>query len=115
MRLLNPISTAVVALIVPYLASAIPSSTTTDVDHDISNNICTVRAIGHQRDDTPNILEAFHRCGHGGTVVFPQGQNYWIATKLNPVMNDVVVRWHGVWTVIIPRAPRVKERSLFHL
>jgi galacturan 1,4-alpha-galacturonidase len=60
---------------------------------------CTVIAHGHQRDDTPQILSAFERCNHGGTVVFPEGQNYWIGTKLNPVIYDVTVDWKGVWTV----------------
>jgi hypothetical protein len=60
---------------------------------------CTVKALGHQRDDTPQILDAFEECNHGGTVVFPEGENYWIGTKLNPVIYDVTVDWKGVWTV----------------
>lgn len=66
-----------------------------------SNNgkTCTVKPLGHQRDDTPQILRAFEKCNHGGTVVFPQGENYWIGTKLNPVVYDITVDWKGVWTV----------------
>jgi galacturan 1,4-alpha-galacturonidase len=60
---------------------------------------CTVKALGHQRDDTPQILKAFAECNHGGTVVFPEDQNYWIGTKLNPVIYDVTVDWKGIWTV----------------
>lgn len=60
---------------------------------------CTVKALGHQRDDTPQILRAFTECNHGGTVVFPEGQNYWIGTKLNPVIYDVTIDWKGIWTV----------------
>jgi galacturan 1,4-alpha-galacturonidase len=32
--------------------------------------------------------------------VFPEDQNYWIGTKLNPVIYDVTVEWKGVWTVL---------------
>ncbi|KIN00399.1 glycoside hydrolase family 28 protein [Oidiodendron maius Zn] len=60
---------------------------------------CTVRPLGHQRDDTPQILRAFQQCNHGGTVVFPEGDNYWIGTKLNPIIYDVTVDWKGVWTL----------------
>lgn len=62
-------------------------------------NVCTVKANGHQRDDVPDILKAFKECGHGGTVIFPEDQSYWIATRLNPVVNDVVIEWRGKWTV----------------
>jgi hypothetical protein len=64
-----------------------------------NSNVCTVKANGHQRDDVPNILKAFHECGNGGTIVFPEDQSYWIASCLNPVVNDVVIEWHGKWTV----------------
>jgi len=51
---------------------------------------CTVWPLpGAETDDTPNILKAFKECSSGGTVVFPEGQNYWIGTKLNPVVRDV--------------------------
>lgn len=66
-------------------------------DH-FGHKTCTVKALGNSQDDVPNILKAFSECGHGGTIVFPQGQNYWIATRLNPVVRDVTIEWHGVWT-----------------
>ncbi|KAF2240097.1 glycoside hydrolase family 28 protein [Viridothelium virens] len=59
---------------------------------------CTVYANGNQTNDVPNILSAVQDCGSGGTIVFPEDQDYWIATKLNPVFNDVVIEWHGQWT-----------------
>jgi hypothetical protein len=62
-------------------------------------NVCTVTALGGKRDDVPNILEAFSRCGKDGTIVFPEDQDYWIATRLNPVVSNVVIDWRGVWTV----------------
>ncbi|KAJ5919448.1 hypothetical protein N7466_010391 [Penicillium verhagenii] len=63
-----------------------------------SGNICTVKARGNRKDDVPNILEAFKKCNNGGTVVFPEDQSYWIATRLNPVLNDVTIEWRGKWT-----------------
>lgn len=66
---------------------------------------CTVRALGNQTDDTPQILKAFKDCNHGGTVVFPKDQNYWIATRLNPVLYDVTIQWEGIWTVDCPLHP----------
>ncbi|KAH8692757.1 putative extracellular exo-polygalacturonase [Talaromyces proteolyticus] len=65
------------------------------VQHD---NICTVKALGNKRNDVPNILEAFRRCGNNGRIVFPEDQNYWIASRLNPVVDDVFIEWRGVWT-----------------
>ncbi|EXJ58925.1 hypothetical protein A1O7_06355 [Cladophialophora yegresii CBS 114405] len=59
--------------------------------------ICTVAAKGGQQDDVPQIVKAFKDCGNGGKVVFPEGQTYWIATKLNPVVNDVTIEWRGIW------------------
>jgi galacturan 1,4-alpha-galacturonidase len=60
---------------------------------------CTVHAYGNKKDDTPQVLDAFNDCNNGGTVVFPESQNYWIATKLNPVIYDVSIEWRGSWTV----------------
>jgi galacturan 1,4-alpha-galacturonidase len=64
-----------------------------------NGKICTVNAYGNQKDDTPQILDAFSDCNNGGTVVFPEGENYWVATKLNPIIYDVKVEWRGIWTV----------------
>ena len=47
---------------------------------------CTVIPNGNRTDDVPNILKAFDACNNGGTVVSPEGQNYWIGTRLNPVI-----------------------------
>jgi hypothetical protein len=64
-----------------------------------SSNVCTVKAQGHQKDDVPHILAAFHKCGNGGTIIFPEDQSYWIGARLNPVVNDVSIEWRGKWTV----------------
>ncbi|KAJ5367697.1 CAZyme family GH28 [Penicillium brevicompactum] len=63
-----------------------------------SSSVCIVKAQGHQKDDVPNILKAFRECGHGGTIVFPEEESYWIGSRLNPVMNDVSIEWRGKWT-----------------
>jgi len=60
---------------------------------------CTVKALGHKKDDTPQILKAFKDCNNGGTVVFPDTESYWIGSRLNPVIYDVTVVWKGVWTL----------------
>ena len=60
---------------------------------------CTVTANGGNQSDVSNILQAFKKCGNGGNIVFPEDQNYYIASKLNPVVNDVTIDWHGIWTV----------------
>lgn len=60
---------------------------------------CKVLAHGNKTDDTPQIFKAFSDCNNGGTVIFPSSQNYWIASKLNPVICDVEIQWRGVWTV----------------
>lgn len=60
---------------------------------------CTVAANGGNVSDVSNIVSAFDMCGHGGNIVFPEDQNYYIAEKLNPVVNDVRIEWRGIWTV----------------
>jgi galacturan 1,4-alpha-galacturonidase len=59
---------------------------------------CTVYPHGGNVSDVSNILRAFETCNNGGTVIFPEGQNYWIGSKLNPVLKDVTIEWRGVWT-----------------
>ncbi|KAF3009664.1 hypothetical protein E8E13_008049 [Curvularia kusanoi] len=59
---------------------------------------CTVHASGNDTNDVPTILDAFDTCGQGGDIVFPEGQHYYIATRLNPIVNDVRIHWHGQWT-----------------
>ncbi|KAK4610468.1 Putative galacturan 1,4-alpha-galacturonidase C [Fulvia fulva] len=60
--------------------------------------ICTVTPrSSNTTDDVPTILKAFDTCGHGGTIIFPAGNTYHINSKLNPVVNDVEIDWHGEW------------------
>lgn len=59
---------------------------------------CTVFAgQSNATDDVPTILQAFEECGHGGNIIFPKDQVYHINSKLNPVVNDVSIDWHGQW------------------
>ncbi|KAF2645956.1 putative galacturan 1,4-alpha-galacturonidase C [Massarina eburnea CBS 473.64] len=83
------------------LSLVLPSVLATSLvhkSHDSGRNTCTVYAQGNQTDDVPNILKAFSECGNGGRVVFPGDQEYWIAQRLNPVVNDVEIDWRGQWT-----------------
>jgi galacturan 1,4-alpha-galacturonidase len=97
-------SLKIIAIIAPFFSftSAItqaPPSGPPPKGPANNGKTCTVKALGNKKDDTPQILKAFKECNNGGTVVFPQNQNYWIATKLNPVVYDVTVDWKGTWTV----------------
>lgn len=65
----------------------------------VNGKVCTVKALGNQTDDVPQILEAFAACNNSGTIVFPEDQNYWIGSRLNPVISDVTIEWRGLWTV----------------
>jgi hypothetical protein len=60
---------------------------------------CKVMAAGNMVDDTPNILRAFQECNDGGKIIFPEGQHYWIATRMNPRVNNIKIEWRGQWTV----------------
>ena len=60
------------------LGGGVSISTTND------RKTCTVTPLGDGQDDTPNIVEAFTECGANALVVFPEGQNYTIGTRLNP-------------------------------
>lgn len=64
-----------------------------------SGKTCTLTPLGSGRDDVPQILEAFEDCNNGGTVVFPENSTFYIAQKLNPVINDVKIDWKGTWLV----------------
>jgi galacturan 1,4-alpha-galacturonidase len=67
----------------------------TPIQQQPSSNVSEVGVA----DDVPQILQAFTDCSDGGTVVFPEGARYMIASRLNPVIRDVTVDWHGVWEV----------------
>lgn len=64
-----------------------------------SGKVCTVTPLGCRKDDTPQILKAFEDCNNGGTVVFPEGKKFYIASRMNPVVSDVTIEWRGLWQV----------------
>ncbi|KAL5424830.1 hypothetical protein PMIN04_002932 [Paraphaeosphaeria minitans] len=70
------------------------------ISHSSRNGrpICTVHPGKiNATDDVPIILKAFESCNNGGNVVFPAGNTYHINSRLNPVLNDVTIDWHGEW------------------
>jgi hypothetical protein len=71
---------------------------------------CTVYAHLNQTNDVPNLLKAFSACGNGGDIIFPEGQNYWIAERLNPVLNDVSIDWKGQFTVCMTFQMSIQDR-----
>ena len=79
------------------VATVIAGNVTVTSDGNIK--VCTVYANGKEQDDVPNIMKAFTMCGLGGTVIFPEDQTYWIATKLNPIFSNVQIEWRGLWQV----------------
>ncbi|TKX27669.1 putative glycosyl hydrolases family 28 protein [Elsinoe australis] len=84
------------------LASAVASpfgAGRVSINHDGPRKCCTVHAHGGNVSDVDNILKAFDECGNGGDIIFPEDQNYFIASKMNPVVNDVRIDWRGIWTV----------------
>jgi hypothetical protein len=63
---------------------------------------CTVYpGKSNATDDVPTILTAFERCGRGGDIIFPANETYHINSRLNPVVDDVHIDWHGEWEVSI--------------
>ncbi|KAG8627674.1 hypothetical protein KVT40_003547 [Elsinoe batatas] len=86
------LSTLTAALASPYGHGGVK------VDKHGHRKRCTVYAHGGNVSDVDNIVKAFDTCGHGGNIVFPEDQNYFIASKLNPVVNDVQIDWRGIWT-----------------
>ncbi|KAI0808577.1 putative galacturan 1,4-alpha-galacturonidase C [Xylaria sp. FL0064] len=59
---------------------------------------CTVTGNGNNTNDVPILKQAFNLCGSHGTITFPEDQNFWIAEKFNPVVDDVQIQWNGKFT-----------------
>ena len=78
-----------------------------EVTTEDGRQTCTMTANGSEDNDTDNILEAFDKCGNGGSAVFPEDEAYWIGTKLNPVVSDVTINWRGeLFVSHLPPIPR---------
>jgi hypothetical protein len=80
----------------------VSGSSTVHSSNESARKECTVTPLGGKQDDVPHILKAFKECNGGGTIVFPEKSEYWIASKFNPVVNDVQIEWRGRWTVCTP-------------
>lgn len=89
-------------------ATAIASSTTHPestrhsdvvVTHLPAGKECTVYPKGGTKSDVANILKAVSICGTDGKIVFPEGMDYYIASKLNPVLKNATIEWRGTWTM----------------
>ncbi|TAQ84059.1 hypothetical protein B7494_g7614 [Chlorociboria aeruginascens] len=81
-------------------ASSSPSPWGTSLKPPASHGkICIVRAHGNKTNDTPQILKGFEECNGGGTLIFPENESYYIATRLNPVVHDLTIEWRGLWTL----------------
>jgi galacturan 1,4-alpha-galacturonidase len=85
--------------VLPSLASGSPLPFAPPRPPKSNGKVCTLKPLGCERDDTPQILQAFEDCNNGGTVVFPEGETFYIASRLNPVISDVTVEWRGLWLV----------------
>jgi len=48
-----------------------------------------------EQDDVSIIMKAFTSCNGGGTIISPEKSDFWIASKLNPVVKDVRIEWRG--------------------
>ncbi|KAI0973398.1 putative galacturan 1,4-alpha-galacturonidase C [Xylaria arbuscula] len=59
---------------------------------------CTVTSNGNKTNDVPILKKAFDICGQHGSITFPEDQDFWIAEKFNPVVDDVQIQWSGKWT-----------------
>ncbi len=86
-------------LLIPSLAATALLPYPTPRSPSASGKTCTVTPLGLKNDDVPQILKAFNECNNGGTVVFPEGNKYYIATRLNPHIYDVTIEWRGSWVV----------------
>ncbi|KAL6230511.1 hypothetical protein BDW75DRAFT_234339 [Aspergillus navahoensis] len=77
------------------LASIVAASL--DVLSGHGHKTCIVHPLGAYQNDVPNILTAFGRCGHGGKIIFPENETYWIAERLNAHARNATVNWSGTW------------------
>ncbi|KAL2846321.1 pectin lyase fold/virulence factor [Aspergillus pseudodeflectus] len=91
MHFLSKVLPLVLALTGSTAAAAV------DVSPRATRKTCVVKPRGGQKNDVPNILRAFQKCNNGGRIVFPEGETYWIAERLNPHVREVTIEWKGTW------------------
>ncbi|KAL3449225.1 pectin lyase fold/virulence factor [Aspergillus insuetus] len=82
----------------PFVLALAGSTTATlDISSNHGHKTCVVKPRGDQKNDVPNILRAFRKCNNGGRIIFPEGETYWIAERLNPHVRDITIEWKGTW------------------
>lgn len=91
--------------LIVILATVLGQSRAWGVSVDYVNDRphCTVTGNGNNTNDVPILKEAFQTCGKHGGITFPKDQNFWIAEKFNPIVDDVHIQWYGKWTVSPPK------------
>ncbi|KAL2819969.1 pectin lyase fold/virulence factor [Aspergillus granulosus] len=87
----------ITTLCLTWLSLLTLSCATVEVFSHHGHRTCTVKPLGSQKNDVPNILRAFHKCNRGGRIIFPEGETYWIAERLNPHVKDITIDWKGTW------------------
>ncbi|KZP23818.1 glycoside hydrolase family 28 protein [Athelia psychrophila] len=58
---------------------------------------CVVYPGGYGIDDSDRVLDAFEKCGNGGTIVFPAHHVYNIGKRLETRAQNAFVQLHGVF------------------
>ncbi|KAI0407983.1 putative galacturan 1,4-alpha-galacturonidase C [Xylaria palmicola] len=87
---------SVIAVFTAHLALTRAGGVSVDYVHGRPH--CTVTSNGNNTNDVPILQEAFHTCGKHGRITFPEDQDFWVAEKFNPVVEDVHIQWNGKWT-----------------
>lgn len=66
---------------------------------EVARPVCTVLRSATGGDDAPTIIEAFRKCGRGGTVVFGNG-TYHVNSVMNTTgLSDCQIELHGTLLV----------------
>ncbi|KAJ3490615.1 hypothetical protein NLI96_g1306 [Meripilus lineatus] len=75
------------------LASSASTATATTTENKIAKT-CTLRPLGHGRDDTDQVEAAIAKCGHFGHTIFAPGE-YNITRKMTWDLVESTVDLHG--------------------
>lgn len=96
MRLLLPIL-ALAGFALANNASCLPENV--QVTRVNGRRTCTVHPRGAEQDDAPVLAKVFKICGSNATVVFPENETFWIASKLHITLENVDIDWRSKWLV----------------
>lgn len=72
---------------------------------------CVVPASGtNTTDDAPAIVQAFEKCGEGGTITFSPDTTYYVNSVMNVTAQDAIIDIQGTLVVSkLSKAPRLKD------